>query len=127
MDADLSDRPQETDIKQIRESLASLMREFRVLIAVLLTDLAYQGDTEMRFLGIRLNYNEVFTVKSGFLFSWLIYVPCRSINLFGGQAAEMDGSGENGKVDIRVPGEIKIRELERKARLQLCKISLPEI
>jgi len=59
MDADPSKRPQETDVQTIRESLASLIREFRVLIAVLLTDLAYQGDTEMRFLGIRLNYNEV--------------------------------------------------------------------
>jgi hypothetical protein len=51
-------RPVE-DITQIRESLATLSREFRVMISVLLTDLAWQGDTEMRFLGIRLNYNEV--------------------------------------------------------------------
>jgi len=47
------------DIKQIRETLVNLQREFRNLISVLLTDLAFQGDTEMRFLGIRLNYNEV--------------------------------------------------------------------
>jgi|SRR5271154_2879209 len=47
------------DISQIRENLATLSREFRVQISVLLTDLAFQGDTEMRFLGIRLNYNEV--------------------------------------------------------------------
>jgi hypothetical protein len=51
-------RPVE-DITQIRSTLATLSREFRVMIAVLLTDLAWQGDTEMRFLGIRLNYNEV--------------------------------------------------------------------
>jgi hypothetical protein len=49
----------DVDIAQIRETLATLSREFRVLISVLLTDLAWQGDTEMRFLGIRLNYNEV--------------------------------------------------------------------
>ena len=49
----------DVDISQIRETLATLSREFRVLISVLLTDLAWQGDTEMRFLGIRLNYNEV--------------------------------------------------------------------
>ena len=47
------------DISRIREDLARLSREFRVMISVLLTDLAWQGDTEMRFLGIRLNYNEV--------------------------------------------------------------------
>lgn len=50
----------DVDIAQIRETLATLSREFRVLISVLLTDLAWQGDTEMRFLGIRLNYNEAF-------------------------------------------------------------------
>jgi hypothetical protein len=49
----------EQDLSQIKASLAGLSREFRVMIAVLLTDLAFQGDTEMRFLGIRLNYNEV--------------------------------------------------------------------
>ena len=47
------------DLTQIKAHLASLSREFRNLISVLLTDLAFQGDTEMRFLGIRLNYNEV--------------------------------------------------------------------
>ena len=57
--ADVDPPPPEEDISQIRELLALKAREFRVMISVLLTDLAYQGDTEMRFLGIRLNYNEV--------------------------------------------------------------------
>ena len=57
--ADVDPPPPEEDISQIRELLAIKAREFRVMISVLLTDLAYQGDTEMRFLGIRLNYNEV--------------------------------------------------------------------
>jgi hypothetical protein len=57
--ADVDPPPPEQDIAQIRDNLAILSREFRVLISVLLTDLAWQGDTEMRFLGIRLNYNEV--------------------------------------------------------------------
>ena len=59
--------PPEEDISQIRELLAIKSREFRVLISVLLTDLAYQGDTEMRFLGIRLNYNEVISLDYSML------------------------------------------------------------
>ena len=47
------------DVAEIRKTLATLQREFQALIRILLTDLAFQGDTEMRFLGIRLNYNEV--------------------------------------------------------------------
>jgi hypothetical protein len=62
--ADVDPPPPEEDISQIRELLAIKAREFRVMISVLLTDLAYQGDTEMRFLGIRLNYNEVPTIPS---------------------------------------------------------------
>ena len=57
--ADVDPPAPDTDISQIKERLATLSREFHVLICVLLTDLAFQGDTEMRFLGIRLNYNEV--------------------------------------------------------------------
>lgn len=57
--ADIDPPAPDADISQIKERLAILSREFRVLISVLLTDLAFQGDTEMRFLGIRLNYNEV--------------------------------------------------------------------
>ena len=57
--ADIDPPAPDADISQIKDRLATLSREFRILIAVLLTDLAFQGDTEMRFLGIRLNYNEV--------------------------------------------------------------------
>jgi gamma-tubulin complex component 3 len=58
--ADIDPPAPDADISQIKDRLATLSREFRILIAVLLTDLAFQGDTEMRFLGIRLNYNEVY-------------------------------------------------------------------
>jgi hypothetical protein len=60
------------DITEIRKTLATLQREFRALIRVLLTDLAFQGDTEMRFLGIRLNYNEVTTPPTFDLLRWIV-------------------------------------------------------
>ena len=56
------------------------------MISVLLTDLAYQQDTEMRFLGIRLNYNEV-------RHSFPHRLKLRFTNLFDGPAEGIDAPG----------------------------------
>ncbi|KAG4301324.1 hypothetical protein PCK1_002250 [Pneumocystis canis] len=51
------------DPKFIIEKLNSLAKEFRALVIILLGDLAYQSDNEMRFLGVRLNYNEHYHIS----------------------------------------------------------------
>lgn len=109
--ADADPPPPEEDISQIRETLATLSREFRVLISVLLTDLAWQGDTEMRFLGIRLNYNEVWCLKISVL------TRDRSINWFGEPGGEITG-GKSGMCQRKSQ---KIRAFEKKGRPRLFK------
>ncbi|KAG5519071.1 hypothetical protein PMAC_002157 [Pneumocystis sp. 'macacae'] len=47
----------------IIEKLHNLAKEFRALVVILLGDLAYQSDSEMRFLGVRLNYNEHYHIS----------------------------------------------------------------
>lgn len=44
----------------LRQRLADLQRDFRVRVNVLLGDLAYQPDTDMRFLGVVMNFNDVY-------------------------------------------------------------------
>ncbi|KAG4303798.1 hypothetical protein PORY_002796 [Pneumocystis oryctolagi] len=57
LDTETIDNP-----KFIIEKLNNLSKEFRNLVIVLLGDLAYQSDSEMRFLGVRLNYNEYYHI-----------------------------------------------------------------
>lgn len=53
----------ETLLESIRATMKSLKSEFHILVGKLLANLAYQNDTEMRFLGVRLNYNEYYVVS----------------------------------------------------------------
>ncbi|KAK9331180.1 Spc98 family-domain-containing protein [Lipomyces starkeyi] len=47
----------------ISTRIKSLKTNFHSLVEKLLGDLAYQSDTEMRFLGVRLNFNEYYVVQ----------------------------------------------------------------
>ena len=99
------------------------------MISVLLTDLAYQGDTEMRFLGIRLNYNEVLPSPLDSLDNPALPMQecqctvCRacvdgsSTNLYHGQEDEI---GPRKKKQPRNES-LKIRESEAKEKLQSCR------
>lgn len=48
-------------LEQLRQRLKSLETDFRTRVNVLLGDLAYQPDVDMRFLGVVMNFNEVYT------------------------------------------------------------------
>ncbi|KAJ8097114.1 Spc98 family-domain-containing protein [Lipomyces tetrasporus] len=53
----------DTDLhSSISTRIKSLKANFHFLVEKLLGDLAYQSDTEMRFLGVRLNFNEYYAV-----------------------------------------------------------------
>ncbi|KAK9448318.1 Spc98 family-domain-containing protein [Limtongia smithiae] len=45
-----------------RTRIQTLKSSFQAAVERLLTNLAYQSDTEMRFLGVRLNFNEFYVV-----------------------------------------------------------------
>lgn len=45
---------------QLRGRLRSLATDFRARVNVLLGDLAYQPDVDMRFLGVVMNFNDVY-------------------------------------------------------------------
>lgn len=47
-------------LEQLRQRLKSLEVDFKVKVNVLLGDLAYQPDVDMRFLGVVMNFNEVY-------------------------------------------------------------------
>lgn len=47
-------------LAQLRGRLHSLATEFRARVNVLLGDLAYQPDVDMRFLGVVMNFNDVY-------------------------------------------------------------------
>ena len=47
-------------LAQLRSRLQSLATEFRTKVNVLLGDLAYQPDVDMRFLGVVMNFNDVY-------------------------------------------------------------------
>ncbi|KAG8625362.1 hypothetical protein KVT40_007113 [Elsinoe batatas] len=51
---------QEEGVKGIDKRLAQLETDFRARVNVLLGDLAYQQDTDMRFLGVVMNFNDVY-------------------------------------------------------------------
>jgi gamma-tubulin complex component 3 len=48
-------------LEQLRKRLGVLETDFRGKVNVLLGDLAYQPDSDMRFLAIAMNFNEVYT------------------------------------------------------------------
>ena len=51
---------------QLRTRLQGLATEFRARVNVLLGDLAYQPDVDMRFLGVVMNFNDVYApVRKG--------------------------------------------------------------
>lgn len=50
----------ESVLSTLRERLGELQRDFRARVDVLLGDLAYQPDTDMRFLGVVMNFNDVY-------------------------------------------------------------------
>lgn len=50
----------ESMLAQLRARLQSLAEEFRARVNVLLGDLAYQPDVDMRFLGVVMNFNDVY-------------------------------------------------------------------
>ena len=47
-------------LDQLRQRLKGLEVDFKVKVNVLLGDLAYQPDVDMRFLGVVMNFNEVY-------------------------------------------------------------------
>ncbi|TIA44470.1 hypothetical protein D6C76_01020 [Aureobasidium pullulans] len=48
-------------LSSLRGRLQSLASDFRVRVNILLGDLAYQPDVDMRFLGVVMNFNDVYT------------------------------------------------------------------
>ncbi|KAF4550452.1 Gamma tubulin complex component C-terminal-like protein [Elsinoe fawcettii] len=54
------DEDVEEGVKGIDTRLAQLETDFRARVNVLLGDLAYQQDTDMRFLGVVMNFNDVY-------------------------------------------------------------------
>jgi gamma-tubulin complex component 3 len=47
-------------LASLRVRLRELSAEFRSRLTVLLGDLSYQPDVDMRFLGVVMNFNDVF-------------------------------------------------------------------
>ncbi|KAI9686673.1 MAG: Microtubule-nucleating Tub4p (gamma-tubulin) complex component [Bogoriella megaspora] len=56
----LSSMSEDDMLPNIRQRLASLSADFRAKVNVLLGDLAYQPDVDMRFLGVVMNFNDVY-------------------------------------------------------------------
>lgn len=50
-------------LSALRTRLGDLSREFRTRMITLLTDLAYQPDVDMRFLGLVMNFNDVYKIR----------------------------------------------------------------
>jgi gamma-tubulin complex component 3 len=47
-------------LEQIRQRLKTLEVDFRARVNILLGDLAYQPDVDMRFLAVVMNFNDVY-------------------------------------------------------------------
>jgi len=47
-------------LDSLRQRMKSLETDFRARVNVLLGDLAYQPDVDMRFLGVVMNFNDVY-------------------------------------------------------------------
>ncbi|ATZ53476.1 Bcspc98 [Botrytis cinerea B05.10] len=52
---------EEEEFPLLAERLSGLGTQFKTRISLLLGDLAYQPDTDMRFLGVVMNFNDVYT------------------------------------------------------------------
>ncbi|KAF2726231.1 spc98 like protein [Polychaeton citri CBS 116435] len=49
------------DREQLRQRLKALRADFQTKVNVLLSDLAHQPDTDMRFLGVVMNFNDIYS------------------------------------------------------------------
>lgn len=58
--ADLGTGDEQSLLTSLRSRLLQLSAEFRSRVNVLLYDLAHQPDTDLRFLGVVMNFNEVY-------------------------------------------------------------------
>jgi len=72
----------ESELPALQARLRQLGRSFQTRLEVLLGDLAYQSDADMRFLGVAMNFNDV-------------YVPARKKAKPAGAAAAGGGSGKS--------------------------------
>jgi gamma-tubulin complex component 3 len=78
-----------SEMPALRERLRQLGAGFRTRLQILLGDLAYQPDVDMRFLGVAMNFNDV-------------YQPVRRKTKSSAAAAGgVPGTGEKGKVPAR--------------------------
>ncbi len=59
----LHDEAVASEFPVLRDRLRHLGRSFGVRMSTLLGDLAYQPDVEMRFLGVAMNFNDVYPVR----------------------------------------------------------------
>src|SRR3569833_42643 len=50
----------ESELPALQARLRQLGRSFQTRLELLLGDLAYQSDTDMRFLGVAMNFNDVY-------------------------------------------------------------------
>lgn len=79
-------------LASLRVRLRNLLAEFRSRVNVLLGDLAYQPDVDMRFLGVVMNFNDV-------------YQPMRRRRTHGttSTSASKDGSNSKDRARRKVP------------------------
>ncbi|OLL25334.1 Spindle pole body component alp6, partial [Neolecta irregularis DAH-3] len=56
--------PHANQLNNFRQLIPNLIANFRGVLTSLLTELAHQPDLEMRFLGVRLNYNEFYKLRT---------------------------------------------------------------
>jgi gamma-tubulin complex component 3 len=89
-------------LEQLRQRLKALEVEFRAKVNVLLGDLAYQPDVDMRFLGVVMNFNEV-------------YEPVRRRRAKGTGAGTAATAKKEGTVGAVVGDKGKGKELDGKA------------
>ncbi|CAK7211814.1 Microtubule-nucleating Tub4p (gamma-tubulin) complex component [Sporothrix bragantina] len=52
----------ESELPALQMRLLSLGKSFRKRVVYLLADLGYQKDTDLRFLGVSMNFNDVYTI-----------------------------------------------------------------
>ncbi|CAK7222247.1 Microtubule-nucleating Tub4p (gamma-tubulin) complex component [Sporothrix eucalyptigena] len=54
-----------SELPALQARLLSLGKQFRKRVVYLLADLGYQKDTDLRFLGVSMNFNDVYTIPPG--------------------------------------------------------------
>ncbi|EFX02902.1 spindle pole body component [Grosmannia clavigera kw1407] len=55
----------ESELPALQQRLLSLSKTFRKRVIYLLADLGYQKDADLRFLGVAMNFNDVYVVPQG--------------------------------------------------------------